>query len=49
MSGADGWICTSCLRITNALHISMCFNGVIGTHGVSRTLAQQAFGGLGPI
>jgi len=27
----------------------MCFNGVIGTHGVSRTLAQQAFGGLGPM
>jgi hypothetical protein len=25
--GADGWICTSCLRITDALHISMCFNG----------------------
>ena len=39
--GADGWICTSCLRITNALHISMCFNGENGTHGVSRTLATR--------
>ncbi len=27
MAGADGWICTNCLRITDALHISMCFNG----------------------
>jgi hypothetical protein len=27
MSGADGWICTSCLCITNALHISLRFNG----------------------
>ena len=33
--GADGWICTSCLRITDALHILMCFNGEMGTHGVS--------------
>src|SRR5215469_11463001 len=28
-------------RTTNALHISMCFNGVVGTHGVSRTLATS--------
>lgn len=27
ITGADGWICTSCLRITDALHIFMCFNG----------------------
>lgn len=41
MTGADGWICTSCLRVTDALHISMCFNGENGTHGVSRTLATR--------
>jgi hypothetical protein len=38
--GAVDWICTSCLRITNAAHICMCFDGLDGTQDVNRTHAS---------
>ena len=41
-NGADERICTFCLRITNALHILMCFDGMASQDRVE--LSQSGFG-----